>query len=124
MNLLVLSHDPVDADDVRAALPGEELEGARVLVVAPAEPQSSLAFWMSDVDEAIAEASDSAAETVASLQQAGAQARGDAGEADPLTALADALATYDADRVVVFGEDEALASAARERFGERVVRAG
>ena len=55
MKLLVLTPEPVDADLLRATL-GDEVEGAEVLVVSPATNQSQLAFWVSDSDEAIAEA--------------------------------------------------------------------
>ena len=120
MNLLVLSPRAVDAAAVRAALPDDDLEGARVLVVSPAVNQSALAFWVSDADEAIAEAEDAASQTVRALQERGAQAHGTAGEAEPITALQDALATFPADRIVVFGEDEGeaqeLARQASERF--------
>lgn len=124
MRLLVLATDPVDADDVRDAL-DEDVDGAEVLVVSPAVSESAVAFWMSDADEAIAEAESVARETAEALSAEGAQARGQTGESDPLLALQDALATYPADRVVVFarGEDEAqryqedeLAEQARARF--------
>ena len=47
MRILVLATDPVDAGDVRRALGnGADLDGAEVLVVAPAVNQSPLAFWL------------------------------------------------------------------------------
>lgn len=123
MQLLVLSPDPVGPEQIRGALPDDDLADARVLVVSPAEKSSALAFWMSDVDDAIASAEDAADRTATALREAGAQARGRAGEAEPLLALQDALETYQADRIVVFGEDEALVAEARERFGVPVVSA-
>jgi hypothetical protein len=104
----------VGADEIRAALPNEDLSGAQVLVVTPAHNESAVAFWMSDADEAIADAASSAEETARALQDAGARARPTVGDADPLLALHDALATYPADRILVF--DDGLASEARERF--------
>jgi hypothetical protein len=130
MNLLVLAPRAVDAAAVRSALPGEDLEGARVLVVTPALNSSPLAFWMSDSDEAIAEADDAAARTVAALSDAGARASGTTGESEPLTALQDALATFPADRIVIFvspddeqryREDD-LAGEATRRFGVPVAQ--
>jgi hypothetical protein len=103
---LVLATDPVDAERVRAALPGEDVEGAEVLVVSPAVNESAVAFWMSDSDEAIAEAESAAERTAAALRDRGAQARATTGESEPLLALQDALATFPADRVVVFVRDE------------------
>src|SRR3954465_11604490 len=114
MKLLVVATDPVGAADVRSALPGEDVEGAEVLVVAPAVNESALAFWVSDSDEAIAEAESTAQETAAALRAAGARAprpargpagagaRGPPGESEPLLAVQDALVTFRPDRVLVF----------------------
>jgi hypothetical protein len=119
MKLLVLTPEPVDADLLRATL-GEEVEGAEVLVVAPATNRSPLAFWVSDSDQAIAEAETAQAETVERLEEAGMDAAGDTGESEPAVALRDALATFAADRILVFShpesdrdyrEDEGLAEA-------------
>ena len=109
MKLLVLATDPVDADRVRAALPDDDLDGAEVLVVSPAVNESAVAFWVSDSDEAIADAESAAERTAGELRERGAHARATTGESEPLLALQDALATFRADRVVVFvrGEDAA-----------------
>ena len=125
MKLLVLATDPVSADDVRSALPDADLARAEVLVVSPAVNESPVAFWVSDADEAIADAESTAEQTAASLRERGAQARATTGESDPLVALEDALATYRADRVLVFArEDEGaryrendVLGEARRRFG-------
>jgi hypothetical protein len=108
MKLLVLATDPVDADDLRAALGNEEIDGAEVLVVSPAVNQSPVAFWVSDSDEAIADAESTARQTAEALSTAGAHTRAQTGESDPLLALQDALTTFRADRVVVFarGDEE------------------
>ena len=58
MRILVLARDHVDAARVRSALPGDELSDAEVLVVSPAEQESTLKFLMSDADDAIADASE------------------------------------------------------------------
>jgi len=130
MRLLVLTPEPVDADMLRSVL-GEEVEGAEVLVVSPATNQSKLAFWVSDPDEAIAEAEAAQEETVERLEEAGVDAAGDTGESEPALALQDALATFAADRIVVFShpdgdrdyrEDESLADA-ETRFGIPVTHA-
>jgi hypothetical protein len=129
MRLLVLATDTVDADAVRAALPRDELEGSEVLVVSPAVNESALAFWVSDSDEAIADAESSAQATADALRASGVRARAQAGESEPLLALQDALATYPADRVVVFVRDDEeeqryreddLAGEAERRFGVAV----
>jgi hypothetical protein len=126
MKLLVLATDPVDADDLRGALPGESIDGAEVLVVSPAVNESPIAFWVSDSDQAIAEAEATANKTADALAAEGAQTRAETGESDPLLALQDALATFAADRVVIFarGDDESqryreddLLGEAQRRFG-------
>ena len=126
MKLLVLATDPVDAGDVRRALGDDaHLDRAEVLVVSPAVNESPVAFWMSDSDEAIANAESTAAQTADALAQEGARTRATAGESEPLLALQDALARYPADRVLVFarGEDGAryreddVSGEAERRFG-------
>ena len=114
MRLLVLAPHAIGADEIRAALPNDDLNGSQVLVVTPAHNDSAVAFWMSDADEAIGDAEGTADETARALGEAGARARGTAGDDDPLLALHDALASYPADRIVVF--DDGLAAEARERF--------
>jgi hypothetical protein len=125
VKLLVLATDPVSADDVRNALPDDDLEGSEVLVVAPAINESPIAFWVSDADEAIADAESAAERTAEQLRERGARTRATTGESEPLVALQDALATYPADRVLIFvrGEDGAryreddVLGEARRRFG-------
>lgn len=102
MRLLVIATDPVDAGAVRDALPGDELDGAEVLVVSPAVNESPLAFWVSDSDEAIEDAESAARQTADALGAAGARTRADTGESEPLLAVQDALATFPADRVLIF----------------------
>lgn len=122
MKLLVVTPEPVDAESVRTVL-GEDIREAEVLVVAPATNRSKLAFWVSDADEAILEAREVAEETAERLVEAGVDASGETGESEPALAIRDALATFDADRVVVFvhpegdrdyREDEDLASVGEE----------
>ena len=106
MRILVLARDHVDASRVRSALAGDEISEAEVLVVAPAEQESKLRFWMSDADEAIADASSRGEGVADELREAGAHARTETGEADPVLAVRDALATFPADRILVFGDEE------------------
>ena len=62
---------------------------------------------MSDSDEAIEDAESTAERTAAELgAEGGARARATTGESEPLLALQDALATFQADRVLVFVRDE------------------
>jgi hypothetical protein len=128
MKLLVVTPEPVDADMLRSTL-GDEVEGAEVQVISPATNQSKLAFWVSDPDEAIAEADAAQEETVERLEEEGIDAVGDTGESEPAVAIEDALATFAADRIVIFShpdldyrEDAGLQDA-EERFGVPVTHA-
>ena len=128
MKLLVLTPEPLGADLLRGEL-GDEVPDAEVRVVAPAMNSSPVAFWMSDSDEAIAEALDAARGTGEAAQEAGADSTSTTtGESEPLVALEDALATFPADRVAVFVHpldeqryrEEDICAAAQERFGVTV----
>jgi hypothetical protein len=132
MNLLVLAPEPVDADAVRGALgEGADLAEARILYVSPALQESGVRFWMSDSDEAIGQAQERVEQTEQALSSEGVQARGVTGESEPLLALQDALATFQADRILVFvhGDDEQryreddVVGEAERRFGIPVTEA-
>ncbi len=109
MKLLVLTSEPITADQLRRAVAGDiKPEEAEVLVIAPALQESGLRFWMSDADEAIAKAEGVRQETVERLGAEGVSASGDTGESDPAQAIQDALQSFPAERIVVFthGGDE------------------
>ena len=61
---------------------------------------------MSDADDAIAHAEGAADETAERLEEEGIDAAADTGESEPATAIQDALATFPADRIVVFTHPE------------------
>ena len=117
MKLLVLTAEPISADVLREAA-GDGTDDAEVMVVSPALTDSPLRFWVSDADAAIAHAESTAEETVERLDEEGVDAVGDTGESDPMQALEDALATFDADRVVVFTHPEAERDYLEEGFVE------
>ena len=130
MKLLVLTPEPIDAELLRSAV-DEDIEGAEVLVISPASNESKVAFWVSDSDEAIEEAETAQVDTVERLEEEGIDAAGDTGESEPGVAIQDALATFPADRIVIFShpegdrdyrEDEGLADA-ESRFGIPVTHA-
>lgn len=127
--ILVSTAEPVSAELLRDVT-GDLPDDADVLVISPATTRSPLRFWVSDVDEAIAHADEVQAQTVERLGDAGVDASGAVGDSDPLQAIEDALATFDADRIVLvehegegdYREDDDLAAQARERFGRPVDR--
>ncbi len=81
-------------------------------------------FFLADPDPAIERAEDVQEETVERLTEEGIDAAGDTGEEDPLLALQDALATYEADEIVLFTHasgkqnwlEEGLVDEAKGRF--------
>jgi hypothetical protein len=116
MKLLVVTSEPISAQQLRDALPQDiDAERSEVMVVAPALQENPLKFWFSDADEAIAHAERVRQESVERLGAEGVGASGDTGESDPVAAIEDALQTFPADRIVVFthGED-------RQRYREDV----
>jgi hypothetical protein len=131
MKVLVIASEPISADRLRAAL-GAATDDAEVVVVAPALHRSALRFWLSDADEAIQRAELVQRETVEGFDDAGLDARGDTGEGDPVKAVQDVLATFPAERIVLFTRpvtdqryDEGIdADALQQRFGLPVQRAG
>ncbi|HEX8054137.1 MAG TPA: hypothetical protein VF517_14190 [Thermoleophilaceae bacterium] len=99
--ILALVSEAIDAEALRSALGGEDLDGAEVLVIAPAL-NSRRRFIMADVDGAIERAEAVQQETVERLDEGGVDAAGGTGESDPMLALQDALVTFDADEIVLF----------------------
>ena len=111
MNVLVVALDVV---------PTEAPKG-RVLVVAPAL-NSRLRRWLSDEDDARLRAAELMEAHVEQLERKGIHAEGRVGDADPLLAIADALSTFPADRIIIAAGPhsshfaESLASRTRNRF--------
>ncbi|MDX6668596.1 MAG: hypothetical protein QOK04_1976 [Solirubrobacteraceae bacterium] len=128
MRVLLLTSEPVNAEMLQTAL-GNGADDAEVLVVAPALNESPMAFWLSDSDDAIADAERVQEQTVERLEEGGVSAAGDTGESEPLLALQDALTTFEADRIVIFAHTEEqqkyreadLAGEIQRRFGIPVV---
>ena len=107
-----------------------ELPHADVLVVAPAL-NTWLRHWVSDDDAARRRAQERVAAFVDLLQRRAAHVEGRVGDADPLQAIEDALATFPADEIVIAARPEGttrladdLVSRARDRFALPVLRAG
>ena len=112
-NLLVVALDAVAPTGVA---------GTTALVVAPAS-NSWLRRWLSDEDAARRRAEERAAAVADRLKQTGVHAEGRVGDADPLLAIADALSTFPAERIVIAAEPDRanptvdeLAVRARNRF--------
>jgi hypothetical protein len=117
VKILVLTTEAVSASQLRDALPSsaDDPEDAEIMVVAPALHKSALRFWVSDADEAIARADEVRHESVEQLGDDGVAASGDTGEGDPEDAIADALKTFPADRILIFTHPES-----KQRYREDV----
>jgi hypothetical protein len=102
VKLLVITSEPITADDLRAAIGSGPTADAEVLVIAPALHKSALRFWLSDADEAIARAQTVQQQSVDQLDDDDIIATGDTGESEPMTAIADSLQAFPADRVALF----------------------
>ena len=121
--ILALASEAIDGSALRSALGRDDLGGAEVLVVAPAL-SSKRRFLLADPDPGIDRAEAVQEETVERLGEEGIDAAGATGESDPLLALQDALATFDADEIVLFTHaggkqnflEEGLVEEAASRF--------
>jgi hypothetical protein len=99
--VLVIADEGCSGEALCRPIAGKLLgQEAEVLVVAPALV-SAVHYLDSDVDAARAVARARLAETVESLTSAGITARGKVGSESPLEAIADALAIFAADEIVV-----------------------
>jgi len=122
--IIALASEPISADVLRAAVGREVAENAEVLVIAPAL-NSKLRFWVSDPDPAINRAQGVADESAERLDDEQIDAVGETGDSDPLQALQDALATFDAESIVLCTHpsgdrnwlEDGIVDDVRERFG-------
>jgi len=119
--------DPAGVPDVIAT---QVSEADEVLVIAPALT-GRLHSWVSDIDAVYREADDRARMLVDGIGSSGPAVSGRAGDEDPLQAVADALALFPADALIlgVHASDAGhrgerhLAEKVRERFGLPVTEA-
>jgi hypothetical protein len=123
--ILVIANETVGGEKLRACI-GEktaDAERAEILVVTPAL-NSPVRQWASDEDPARRQAQERLDASLARLRQAGVEARGEIGDAEPLQAIEDALRTFGADEVIISTHPEGrshwlergLVGNARERF--------
>src|SRR3954467_9204469 len=101
LRILAIANETVDGDALHelivehaAGLPTE------ILVVAPAL-NSRVRHWFSDEDGARQAAELRLAISIERLERAGIRAYGWIGDADPLEAIADALAVFEADELII-----------------------
>src|SRR5438045_23018 len=96
---------------------------ARVLIVCPAL-NSPLRHWVSDEDEARANAQERLDRSLGSMRAAGVDADGEIGDGDPIQAVEDAIRTFRPDELVISTHpvgrshwlERGVVEKARERF--------
>ncbi len=122
--ILVVANETVAGRRLREEiLAAAEGKSTRVRVVSPAL-NSPIKHWVSDDDEARADAQARLDLSLAELDRLGIAATGEIGDSDPVQAIEDALRTFGADVVIISTHPEGksnwlergVVSSARERF--------
>jgi Universal stress protein family len=122
--LLVVANETVAGRALREEVVRRAQGGTEVLVVSPAL-NTQLRHWASDEDRAREVAQARLDESLAALAEAGVEARGEVGDADPVQAIEDALRTFGADEIVVSTHppgrsnwlEKGVIERSRERYG-------
>src|SRR5205085_8275308 len=117
--VLLVSDDPGAEETLRPQLEGlAEGRALELKIVAPIRPDSGLDVYTGDVDDSIAGAGDRAEATAAEgdASEGVARTQVEVGDADQLLAIGDALATFEADRIVLVDPDEDLLAEAAEKY--------
>jgi hypothetical protein len=121
--ILVVANETVAGRALRREILHRARGDADVLVVCPAL-NSLIRHWASDEDRARAAAQARLDASLAALSEAGVEARGEVGDADPLQAIEDALRTFGADELIISTHppgrsnwlEKDVVAIARERF--------
>jgi len=100
--ILVIANETVEGDVLHETIRfnGRDVDSVEVLVVAPAL-NSRVRHWISDEDEARRRAELRLAACVERLAEAGIEATGWVGDADPLQAIEDGLHLFGADVIII-----------------------
>jgi hypothetical protein len=102
-HILVIANETIGSNALHEAVRATAARhgAARVAIVAPAL-NSRVRHWTSDEDDARRAAEQRLLECLDGLRAAGVRAEGWVGDANPLQAIADALAIFDADEMIIF----------------------
>jgi hypothetical protein len=122
--ILVIANETVGGGPLREEI-RRRSEGydEQVLVITPAL-NSPLRHWASDEDGARVKAQERLTASLARLREAGVDAKGEVGDAEPLQAIEDALRLFGADEIIISTHPEGrshwlergIVDAARQRF--------
>jgi nucleotide-binding universal stress UspA family protein len=122
--VLVVANETVVGRKLHEAVRGATAgRPSQVLVVSPAL-NSPLRHFVSDEGPARKAAQERLGRSLAALEGAGIEARGEVGDADPLQAIDDALRTFGADQIIISTHPEGrsnwlekgVVSSAKQRF--------
>jgi hypothetical protein len=114
--LLVIANETAASELLCAAVRRQSPD--EVLVVAPALT-TRLALWSSDTTRARGDAAQRVRACLACLASVGIRAEGFVGDADPLLAIADALAIFRADAILISTHPEPRSNWLARRIVER-----
>ncbi|MEA2245966.1 MAG: permease [Solirubrobacteraceae bacterium] len=98
-HVLVISNETVEAEILHDTIVSTA-HATEVMVVAPAL-NTRLRHWTNDEDDARRHAGERLAGCLSALDDAGVHVHGWVGDADPLLAIADALAVFPADELLI-----------------------
>jgi hypothetical protein len=122
--ILVIANETVGGERLREEIRSRSAGvDEHVFVVCPAL-NSPLRHWASDEDGARVQAQERLNTSLSRLRQAGVDAKGEIGDAEPLQAMEDALRLFGADEIIISTHPEGrshwlekgIVDAARERF--------
>jgi hypothetical protein len=116
---LVVVDEEVSGEELTRSLLDHLKDGlGEVFVVAPALPDSKLDLLMGNVDEAIPPAKERLEATLAQLREAGLDARGEVGDADPIQAMSDEIVKFDPEQVILVAHREDDGPAEKELLSQ------
>jgi hypothetical protein len=121
--VLLVTTEELTGDELAELLSGRMSEGEReIRVVAPAVTDSALRHAFGDVDEAIEQAKERLDRSLEHVRDRGIDVSGRVGDSDPVTAISDQLAEFDADEIVIVTRPETEASSIESDLFERARR--
>jgi hypothetical protein len=121
--VLVVANAAIGTDELREQLLRHfESSSPRVFVVSPALTDSRAKHFLGDVDKAIDDARGRLERSLRSLREAGLEAAGEVGDADPIVAIADEIEKFHPDEIVVVAHADEQAAYAEQGLLERAER--
>ena len=121
--VLLIADEVFSGSDLAKELEGHldvEKDEVEVLVISPALAHTTIDQELGNVDPVLPETGERMVEVVDELNRAGFSARGQVGDLDPMMAIGDGLAQFDAEEIVVVANDDENAEPGEEGLWERI----